>query len=124
MNRNRVVLASILSLAIGILCETAETSSACDYCHSPYSTFYRPYWGVNTYSAYYAPSCSTSCYQPAFSMTCCRPICHQPCCPNPCASSCCPNTCPSGGCPSACPSGGCDGTLAPVGTYQPTTSPY
>src|SRR5438093_12700248 len=103
MNRNRVVLASIVSLAFGILCETAENSFACDLCRSRVTTFYTPTYVVNQ-SACYVPSCSTSCCLPTCPTVCCRPICPSPCCPNPCASSCCPSSCPSICCPSACPS--------------------
>jgi hypothetical protein len=114
MNRNRVVLASIASLAFGILCETAETCSACHACHSPVTTFYRPFyptttfyrplWPVSSYSACYAPSCPTSFCPPACP-TVCQPACPtvcQPACPTTVCRPICP-TCPTSACEPACP---------------------
>ncbi len=111
MHRNRVVLASIASLAFGILCETAETCSACDLCHSRVTTFYRPsLWGVNTYPRYfvgYGGSCSTTDCLPGCPTVSCRPICQEPCRPI-CQEPCRPNCAPSD----------CEPACAPVSTYQ------
>jgi hypothetical protein len=125
MNRNRVVLASIASLAFGIICEVAETGFACDSCRSRVttSTYYPPSYpptNVVSDSACCVPACSTICCQPVCPIVCCRPICPPPCCP----TTCCPTACAPTCCPRTGSSNGYEPTYAPQGNYEPTTSQY
>jgi len=109
MNRNSVILGSLVALAFSILCSTAEPCFAqcCSSICSPYRV------------SYCAPACSSCCvpyrvsYWPLFSA---YTACYVPACAPACAPTCAP-ACAST-CAPACSSG-----CAPVATPVPATVP-
>src|SRR5712691_7284941 len=113
MNRNSVILGSLVALAFSILCSTAEPCFAqcCSSICSPYRV------------SYCAPPCSSCCvpyrvsYWPLFSAytACYVPACAPACAPT-CAPACAPTCAPA--CAPACSSG-----CAPVATPVPATVP-